>query len=101
MGTFMASASFRRTDSANWSDIKPKILAMYQDVEGLVSNLEQDTAAYAIVSPYGDLGMFLADIPKEGARMALCIIATGPILVVYPFFQKYFIQGLTVGAVKE
>lgn len=40
-------------------------------------------------------------IPTEGARMALCIVAMGPILVVYPFFQKYFIQGLTVGSVKE
>ena len=39
-------------------------------------------------------------IPQEGARMALCIVAAGPILVVYPFFQKYFIQGLTIGAVK-
>lgn len=42
----------------------------------------------------------MSDVPKEGSRMALCIIATGPILIVYPFFQKYFIQGLTVGAVK-
>ena len=38
---------------------------------------------------------------NKGARMALCIIATLPILFVYPFFQKYFIQGLTVGSVKE
>ena len=42
----------------------------------------------------------LVNIPTEGARMALCIIAMGPILVAYPFFQKYFIQGLTVGSVK-
>ena len=42
----------------------------------------------------------LADMPKEGVRMALCVVAMGPILIVYPFFQKYFIQGLTVGAVK-
>ena len=42
----------------------------------------------------------LLDIPSEGARMALCIIAMGPILIVYPFFQKYFIQGLTVGSIK-
>lgn len=41
-----------------------------------------------------------ADMPKEGVRMALCLVAMGPILFVYPFFQKYFIQGLTVGAVK-
>lgn len=69
MGTFMASASFRRTDSVKWSDLKPKIEAMYQDVEGLVSNLEQERNAYAIVSPYGDLGMFLQDIPETVSRL--------------------------------
>ena len=42
----------------------------------------------------------VANVPVEGARMALCIIATGPIIIVYPFFQKYFIQGLTVGSIK-
>ena len=40
-------------------------------------------------------------IPSEAARMALCMVALGPILVIYPFFQKYFIQGMTVGSVKE
>lgn len=43
----------------------------------------------------------LSSIPSESARMALCFVAMGPILVTYPFFQKYFIQGLTVGSVKE
>lgn len=43
----------------------------------------------------------LAKIPSESARMALCFVAMGPILAAYPFFQKYFIQGLTVGSVKE
>ncbi len=42
-----------------------------------------------------------ANIPTEGARMALCFVALGPILVAYPFFQRYFIQGLTVGSIKE
>ena len=42
----------------------------------------------------------MEQIPSEGARMALCIIAAGPILIAYPFFQKYFVQGMTVGAVK-
>lgn len=39
-------------------------------------------------------------IPSESARMALCMVALGPILVIYPFFQKYFIQGMTIGSVK-
>ena len=42
----------------------------------------------------------MEQIPSEGARMALCVIAAGPILIAYPFFQKYFVQGMTVGAVK-
>lgn len=42
----------------------------------------------------------MTEIPQEGARMALCLVAVGPILVIYPFFQKYFVQGLTIGAVK-
>lgn len=38
--------------------------------------------------------------PGTSMRMALLCITMGPILVVYPFFQRYFIQGITVGAVK-
>lgn len=39
-------------------------------------------------------------LPSESARMAMCILAAGPMLFVFPFFQKYFVKGLTVGAVK-
>ena len=34
-------------------------------------------------------------------RMAITIVASGPILIVYPFLQKYFVGGMTVGAVKD
>jgi putative aldouronate transport system permease protein len=40
------------------------------------------------------------DLPNESLQMAMAVIGMGPILVVYPFFQKYFVKGLTVGAVK-
>ncbi|MDR1787957.1 MAG: carbohydrate ABC transporter permease [Treponema sp.] len=42
----------------------------------------------------------LAAMPKEAARMAIVVIAVLPAACVYPFFQKYFVAGLTVGAVK-
>jgi len=42
----------------------------------------------------------LARIPTETVRMALAVVGIVPIVVAYPFFQKYFVQGLTVGAVK-
>ena len=38
--------------------------------------------------------------PVEGMRFAMALLAAGPMLVVFPFFQKYFTRGLTVGAVK-
>ncbi|KRE92066.1 sugar ABC transporter permease [Paenibacillus sp. Soil766] len=39
-------------------------------------------------------------IPSESARMAMAILAAGPMLAVFPFFQQYFVRGLTVGSVK-
>ena len=40
------------------------------------------------------------EIPSESVRMAMCILAAGPMLVVFPFFQKYFVKGITVGSIK-
>ena len=65
MGTFMASASFRRPQQANWLELKPKIQAMYQGIERLVDDLAKEQNAYTIVSPYGDMGMYLQDIPQR------------------------------------
>lgn len=39
-------------------------------------------------------------IPNESARMATVVLAAGPMLFVFTFFQKYFVQGLTVGSIK-
>ncbi|CAH1200565.1 L-arabinose transport system permease protein AraQ [Paenibacillus plantiphilus] len=43
----------------------------------------------------------LQTMPQDTSRMAMVVLATGPIILAYPFFQRYFVQGLTVGAVKE
>ena len=42
-----------------------------------------------------------ASMPKDTAKMAIVVITTLPIIFAYPFFQKYFVSGLTVGTVKE
>ncbi|MHA7964207.1 carbohydrate ABC transporter permease [Paenibacillus sp. CAU 1782] len=39
-------------------------------------------------------------MPTESLKMAMTIVATGPIFLVYPFIQRYFVKGLTIGAVK-
>lgn len=63
MGVFMASVAFRCTDKTDWVHVKPQIEAMFRGLEGLTDNLDSDGPGYAIVSPYGDMGMFLADLP--------------------------------------
>ncbi|MBE9916143.1 carbohydrate ABC transporter permease [Paenibacillus donghaensis] len=45
-------------------------------------------------------GNALAQLPSETFRMAIAVIGIIPILALYPFFQKYFIKGMTIGAVK-
>ena len=47
-----------------------------------------------------DIGVSVKDIPSETVRMAMSIVVAGPALIVFPFFQKYFVKGLTVGSVK-
>ena len=47
---------------------------------------------------------YLAEIqalPTEAFQMAITVVATLPIMFAYPFFQRYFIEGLTIGSVKE
>lgn len=45
-------------------------------------------------------GMVIDTVPIESMKMALTVVVTGPIVLLYPFVQKYFIKGLTLGAVK-
>lgn len=45
-------------------------------------------------------GMQVGQMPSEGLKLAMTVIATGPIVLLYPFLQKYFVKGLTIGAVK-
>ena len=46
------------------------------------------------------LQQYKAQMPSESVRMAIAIVIVIPIACAYPFFQKYFISGLTIGAVK-
>lgn len=41
-----------------------------------------------------------AELPTQSVKLAMAVVATGPVLLFYPFVQRYFVSGITVGAVK-
>ena len=43
----------------------------------------------------------MAQISPESVKMAITIVVTVPILIVYPFLQRYFVKGMTLGSVKS
>ena len=53
-----------------------------------------------MASQVGALASMVANLPSETFRMAMAMVTMGPIILAYPFFQKYFVKGLTIGAVK-
>ena len=55
---------------------------------------------YAANQPAEAVGLNSITLPTYAYRMATVVVSTGPIILLYPFLQKYFVQGLTVGAVK-
>lgn len=62
------------------------------DIEAYKKLLANNAASSAAVSSMS--------LPTQTLKMALTIVVTGPIVLAYPLVQKYFVQGITIGAVK-
>ncbi len=58
------------------------------------------TKAQAIAAAAARSGLPMSDVPSEPMKLAMTVVATGPIILLYPFLQKYFVKGVTIGAVK-
>lgn len=67
-------------------------------VQMLLRDMQQ-SADFLSSNP--NVGSITADIPSAAVQMAIAVIGILPIIVAYPFFQKYFIAGLGLGGVKE
>lgn len=75
------------------TDLTPLQLMLTRLVN-YVQYIKQSEISGGLISAGGAL-------PENSLMFAMCCIATGPMLVVFSFFQKYFVSGLTTGAVKE
>ena len=86
---WMPSMLYLTSNGKDKRTLQYLLQTMLRNIDELKKNQEQT-------------GMILetANTPTESARMAMAVVAVGPILLIFPFFQKYFVQGLTVGSVK-
>jgi len=62
--------------------------------------LYQVLSAQLAMSQAGAENFSGGTLPTEAVKLANAVVATGPIILLYPFLQKYFVQGITIGAVK-
>ncbi|MNF13184.1 hypothetical protein D3C80_2149320 [compost metagenome] len=60
----------------------------------------QSTNQGAKMMNANELANQMAQVSPESIKMAITIVVTVPILIVYPFLQRYFVDGMTLGAVK-
>ena len=101
----MAAVGFMMA-TAFWNDWQNALLFITSDnkkpLQLLLVNIQKsiETLLNNKNIPTSVLAKMQGVVPQNSATMATVIVVIGPIMIAYPFFQKYFIKGLTVGSVK-
>ncbi|OUP85857.1 sugar ABC transporter permease [Lachnoclostridium sp. An169] len=68
-------------------------------LQNLLNRILQDVQFLSSSSEISAAGGSM-EMPSVGIRMAISVVGILPIMVLYPFFQKYFVKGIAIGAVK-
>lgn len=69
-------------------------------IQNLLNQMITDIQYLASGKVTGNIGAEVAKLPTTSIRMAIAFIAMLPLFIIYPFLQKYFAEGITLGAVK-
>jgi len=67
-------------------------------IQAVLNSINQGVQALASLGGSG--GMNITDLPTTTVRMAVAVVGILPLIIIYPFFQKYFAKGLMAGSVK-
>jgi len=74
--------------------------AKFYGIQNLLINIMNNIMFLKISTNAALLGTQTIDLPGTSVRMAMAVIGILPIVIIYPFVQKYFIKGVVLGAVK-
>lgn len=102
VGLFIALAYWNDWYSAmlfisnSHSDMYPLQYFLYKQV----NNIEAYKRILEALGAGSSGAISAMSMPTQTLKMALTVVVTGPIILLYPFVQKYFVQGITIGAVK-
>lgn len=87
-----------------WNDWMNALLYIGNDnlipLQYLLVKIQNNIQVMTSQMASGASAAITANIPSEGMRFAVVVVATLPIALTYPFFQKYFVKGMTIGGVK-
>ena len=85
-----------------WNDWYNAMLYLNTDtkypLQYMLYSIQQQTQALASIA--SKAGIQVQNLPSSSLKLAMAVVATGPIVILYPFVQKYFVAGITIGAVK-
>ena len=81
------------------TDIYVRDMSLYS-LQYLLQKLLDEVEYAQQLANEGIVGADNLNIPSESFRFAMATVAMGPMIFAFPFFQKYFAKGLTLGAVK-
>lgn len=77
-------------DNNQWVTLQYMLIRIMANMEYLKSSLQNALLIFTHL-----------EMPSQTTKMAMCIVASAPMMIIFPFFQKYFTKGLTVGSIKE
>lgn len=87
-----------------WNDWKNGLYYLTKSelfsIQNILNRMLQDVQFLKSGAGGSNASEIAATLPSTGIKMAIAVVGALPVMVIYPFFQKFFVKGITIGAVK-
>ena len=87
-----------------WNDWKNGLYYLTKSelfsIQNILNRMLQDVQFLKSGAGGSNASEIAATLPSTGIKMAIAVVGALPVMIIYPFFQKFFVKGITIGAVK-